>query len=305
MADYKLSYTGDQTEEALGKAMKAVLTEAQNLTEAQQEQVRENIGASVTADNIQAALGYTPVKDVQVAGSSVLVDGVAKVPIAQSDAPGVVSILNPQDSGIWNDNGSLKVSYATDAEISSRTGTRNAITCANMDYAVKAAMCDGKGAAWTAAQQAVARDRMGVDKQYELIETITISAGTRSIERNLEPNGTTYNFRKMYVNIITPQAEENGIIYSLFNNIFIGLSNNCIISQQPEGGIAQIYAHVANGFLDGYGIGGANQGTSASPARYITQANVPSGISAINSMRILASVNIPINSNIAIYGVRA
>ncbi len=37
MADYKLSYTGNQTDEALGKAMKAVLTEAQNLTPVQQE----------------------------------------------------------------------------------------------------------------------------------------------------------------------------------------------------------------------------------------------------------------------------
>lgn len=117
--------------------------------------------ASVTAENIQAALGYTPVKDVQVAGSSVLDGGVAKVPIAQEDAPGVVSILAAQDSGIWNDNGSLRVSYATDAEISGRTGRRKTIVCANMDYAVKAAMCDGKGAAWTNSERLAALARMG------------------------------------------------------------------------------------------------------------------------------------------------
>lgn len=117
--------------------------------------------ASVTAENIQSALGYTPVKDVQVAGSSVLNGGVAKVPIAQEDAPGVVSILSTQDSGIWNDNGSLKISYATDAEISGRLGNRKAIVCANMDYAMKAALCDGKGAAWTENEQKAARERMG------------------------------------------------------------------------------------------------------------------------------------------------
>lgn len=117
--------------------------------------------ASVTVENIQSALGYTPVKDVQVAGSSVLDGGVAKVPIAQVDAPGVVSIPSPQDSGIWNDNGSLKISYATDAEISGRLGKRKAIVCANMDYAMKAALCDGKGAAWTEAEQKAARERMG------------------------------------------------------------------------------------------------------------------------------------------------
>ena len=117
--------------------------------------------ASVTAENIRSALGYAPVSDVQVAGVSVLADGVANVPIAQGTAPGVVRVLDVRDSGIWNDNGSLKISYATDAEISSRLGIRKAIVCANMDYAVKAAMCDGKGAAWTAAEKKAARDRMG------------------------------------------------------------------------------------------------------------------------------------------------
>lgn len=140
--------------------------------------------ASVTAENIQSALGYTPVKDVQIAGSSVLDGGVAKVPIAQTDAPGVVSVPVPQDSGIWNDNGSLKVSYATDAEISGRTGRRKAIVCANMDYAVKSAMCDGKGAAWTSAEQKAARERMGIDKPYELIEEIVLNESVSQVVRD-------------------------------------------------------------------------------------------------------------------------
>lgn len=101
------------------------------------------------------------VQDVQVAGVSALKDGVANIPIATADAPGVVSVLTPQDSGIWNDNGSLKISYATEAEISGRTGNRKAIVCSNLDYAVKAAMCDGKSAAWTANEQKAARERMG------------------------------------------------------------------------------------------------------------------------------------------------
>ena len=140
--------------------------------------------ASVTAENIQSALGYTPVKDVQIAGSSVLDGGVAKVPIAQTDAPGVVSVPIPQDSGIWNNNGSLRISYATDAEISDRTGIRKAIVCANMDYAVKAAMCDGKGAAWTSAEQKAARERMGIDKAYELIEEIVLNESVSQVVRD-------------------------------------------------------------------------------------------------------------------------
>lgn len=77
MADYKLSYTGDQTNEALGKAMKAVLTEAQNLTPVQQEQVRKNIDsdASVTKENFVNALGYVPDNAVWKAQSSTAVLG--------------------------------------------------------------------------------------------------------------------------------------------------------------------------------------------------------------------------------------
>ena len=133
--------------------------------------------AEVTAENIQSALGYAPVKDVQVAGNSVLDGGVANVPVAQENAPGVVSVLTPQDSGIWNDNGSLKVSYATNAEISSRTGTRKAIVCANMDYAVKAAMCDGKGAAWTDVERLAALLRLGCTVDNDRIVRWTAQTG--------------------------------------------------------------------------------------------------------------------------------
>lgn len=269
--------------------------------------IREKGGAEggLTPEAMPSAIRSIPsVQDVQVAGVSVLKDGVANVPIATADAPGVVSIVSPHDSGIWNDKGNLKISYATDTEISGRSGNRKAIVCANMDYAVKAAMCDGKGAAWTAAQQAAARERMGIDKPYELIETITISEETRSLERNLEPDGTAYNFRKMYVNIITPQAKEAGFLYSYFNNILVGSSMKSILND-PKGGIAQIYAHVADGFLDGYGVGAVNSGASSYLGRYVTSLNVPSGISAISSMQIWATVDIPINTNIKIYGRRA
>lgn len=137
--------------------------------------------ANVTAENIEAALGYAPVKDVQVAGNSVLADGVANVPIASETTPGVVSVGSPADSGIWNYNGNLKISYATDSEISTRYGYRKAIVCSNMDYAVKSAMCDGKGAAWTSAEQKAARERMGIPGGYELIEEITIAEGNVSV----------------------------------------------------------------------------------------------------------------------------
>lgn len=146
---------------------------------------------------------------------------------------------------------------------------------------------------------------MGVDKEYELIEEITLTENVTQINRNAEPNGTPYHFKKMYVNIITPQAEKNGSIYLIFNKTLIGIAMDCIMSTWPDGGIAQIYANVVDGFLDGYGVGARNVSTSSNLVRYVTPNNTPSGIAAIDSMKILATVNLPINTNIKIYGVRA
>lgn len=153
--------------------------------------------AEVTAENIQSALGYAPVKDVQVDGSSVLDGGVANVPISSATKPGVIRIGSPEDSGMYVDRyGNCYISYATNPEIDSRAAQRKTIICSNLDYAVKAAMCDGKGAAWTADEQKAARGRMGLDKPYELIEEITIGEdGVSVVERNI-------NLTRMYLTII-------------------------------------------------------------------------------------------------------
>lgn len=226
----------------------------------------------------------------------------ANVPIATKTVNGV---MRPDFYGVGvSATGILYVQNTSNINITNRVSSAP-LTAYNLDYAVKAAMCDGKGAAWTSDEQKAARERMGVDKAYELIEEIILTEKVTQISRNAEPNGTAYHFRKMYVNIVTPQAEENGSIYSIFNNTLIGLAFNSIKSQSSEGGIAQIYAHVANGFLDGYGVGAPNVSTSANLIRYVTRSNTPSGIAAIDSVKILGTVGIPINTNIKIYGVRA
>lgn len=139
--------------------------------------------ASVTAENIQSALGYTPVKDVQMDGKSLVQDRVAKVPIAGYNRLGVVK-LDPAGFAAASVDGMLSLVPPTDAQISTHTHTQRPITPSCMDYAVKAAMCDGKGAAWTAAEQKAARERMGIDKPYELIEEITLTEGVKQIERH-------------------------------------------------------------------------------------------------------------------------
>ena len=55
---------------------------------------------------------------------------------------------------------------------------------------------------WTAEEQAAARERIGLEKHYELIDTIKIDADDiTEIIRDVEPDGTPYNFESILINI--------------------------------------------------------------------------------------------------------
>lgn len=145
--------------------------------------------------------GMLPVKDVQVAGNSVLVDGVANVPIASETKEGVIKApLADGTSGIQLDNDNRPCVFAaSEADITARQTLYRPLVPARMDYAVKAAMCDGKGAAWTADEQKAAQERMGIDKPYELIEEITLTEKVMYINRKAELDGTSYAFEAVAV----------------------------------------------------------------------------------------------------------
>ena len=174
----------------------------------QGEPGKDGSDANVTAQNIEAALGYVPVKDVQVAGTSVMTDGVANVPIANKGGLGVSSVdaysIGTTDAGV------LFLYSSRKGDINARSANI-AVTPYNLDYAVKAAMCDGKGAAWTADEQKAARERMGVDKEYELIEEITLTEKVTRIIRTDEPDGTAYAFERVVIKINRTGTSEGGV----------------------------------------------------------------------------------------------
>lgn len=114
---------------------------------------------------------FVKVTDVQVNGTSVVTDGVANVPIAGVDTHGVLRAGNYNYGTIVNDAGDLFIMPSMNADIDRRqagngyaanVNNRCPIVPSHLDYAVKAAMTDGKGAAWTATEQAAARERIGV-----------------------------------------------------------------------------------------------------------------------------------------------
>lgn len=116
------------------------------------------------------------VQDVKVNGESIVAgdNGVADLPLATNTKLGLVTSAG-SNYGIGISGGLASLNLAAQNEIDART-TRNVISPQNIDYAVKAAMCDGKGEAWTAEEQAAARERMAVENgaDFELLVDATL-----------------------------------------------------------------------------------------------------------------------------------
>ena len=259
--------------------------------------------ATVTAENIQSALGYAPVKDVQVAGSSVLEDGVANVPIATKTVNGV---MRPDFYGVGvSATGILYVQNTSNINITNRVSSAP-LTAYNLDYAVKAAMCDGKGAAWTSAEQAAARSRMGLDKSYELIEEIVLEEEA-TVLRGTEPGGAAYNFSAMALKVKFPAVDKSGNIPINFRLGTLSYINSYFISPYDKNASKYGFCRC---WLDGtvYRIGWwtcvHNTGEFA---YYYENPLVQNKYFASNGTITSVSIGtpIPVGTKIEIYGVRA
>lgn len=103
--------------------------------------------------------------DVRISGTSITKDGVANIPIAYpANSLGLMKTQTNMNYGIQcNSSGLIYLSKASNDDLSSRINNYAPITATNYDYAVKAAMCDGKGAAWTSNEKNAAKKRLGID----------------------------------------------------------------------------------------------------------------------------------------------
>jgi len=139
-----------------------------------------------TSDDSAANKAYVDekakVSDVKVAGTSVVADGNANIPnvLALGD-DGKLRVVNAPDKTKWtgplgvDNTGLLTMAGPNNIVINNRTASSiQLLNCAYLDYAVKAAMCDGKGAAWTDTEKAAARERMGI-KDYKLLATLNFT----------------------------------------------------------------------------------------------------------------------------------
>lgn len=261
--------------------------------------------ASVTSDNIKTALGYTPVKDVQLNGESLVQDSMATIPLVGYNRLGAVQ-LDPAGFAAASVEGKLALVPPTDAQISTHTYTQRPITPSCMDYAVTAAMTDGKGPAWTATEQKAARERMGIDKAYELIEEIVLSEDTGSLVRTTTPAGTSYNYSAIQIWIVGTNASgsnkfvrfgASSTTYSVVDGAISGVEKNYYTYCKIE---------IKNQMVDAIANGGPGyQGPVSRKYEAIPlhKAGWPEG--TITDIRIACSELITAGTKITIYGVRA
>lgn len=150
--------------------------------------------------------------DVRINGESIVQDGVAEIPISSHDTLGLVYTDNSAGgytTGLMNQQGRLKVNTAGIDDVNKRR-LRKEIDCSNFDYAVKAAMCDGKGAAWTAEEQAAARERMGTYRRdYRLIADITLEQESSRLIVEKDADGKDISLRKAKIFVFSPVPREN------------------------------------------------------------------------------------------------
>lgn len=151
--------------------------------------------------------------DVRINGTSITANGVADIPLAKYNTPGVLGVGTGLLLAI---PGTASIRDPETSDVNGRN-RKQAVTCYKLDYAVKAAMCDGKGAVWTAAEQAAARERIGLGGDFELIEDITL-AEDALIVRTATPSGKQYAFSKILVDFIVPSQSVKQTYYARFDN---------------------------------------------------------------------------------------
>ena len=150
--------------------------------------------------------------DVRINGESIVRDGTAEIPLCtKTKEAGLISIdTYPSNGGLHranNETGLIRIASATNNQIDERRNQFCPIVPKTIDYAVKAAMCDGKGAAWTSDEQAAARERIGIT-DFKNVVSATLEEESL-INITLDKDGNTFDYDETYIRLIIPKTLEN------------------------------------------------------------------------------------------------
>lgn len=158
--------------------------------------------------------------DVQIKGKSIVTDGIAEIPIANRD--NVFGVVKTVPYEFWgtgvgasSNDGQLRLYPASNGNIDARQKINvSPISVNNLDYAVKAAMCDGKGAAWTEEEQASARERIGIPTDWQLVDDITIEKAVVKIA--IDTDYSQYN--EIMIQTMLQPNENNVLVKVISSN---------------------------------------------------------------------------------------
>ena len=142
------------------------------------------------------------------------------------------------------------------------------------------------------------------EKQFELIDTITVTEeNTAKIDKSGEPDGTAYNFEKIYVELALEASDAaHPIVVSVNSNKAISYASNGINTTKRY---ICAYGLIINGLLIPFSSIPAS--ATASHINLTTKANAHIGVNSITSVTVKTGEDttyIPVGSVIKIYAVR-
>lgn len=254
--------------------------------------------------------------DVQIDGKSIVQDGVAEIPLANRD--NVLGVIKTIPYEFWGTGvgtngttGQLQLYPASEKNIDARQKINvSPISVKNLDYAVKAAMCDGKGAAWTADEQAAARERMGLNAT--LISKIVIEEEVSVIKLF---NDQEHPLREYFIYMVSPiatavsayiqrvlvNADKNNKIFGKTIIMYNIAATDTATTAYARGCLENNH-EIVNFIVTKYNTGNAQLSVN-SEGQYKENLEKAIGFSELN----IAATNdtkIPIGTTIELYGMR-
>lgn len=171
------------------------------------------------------------INDVTINGASIVSEGVADIPIATVNQAGVGIANQYYGVEVKEHDKIFRIVSAKNSEIDVRINDFKPITSYNLDYAVKVALSDGKGAEWTTEEKASARNRMGLE--WKLLGDVTVTEdGVTEIEIPIDnPNYNEYQFYVYVADRKTATAQNmnigfNGITSTSYTLTYVGVGTN-------------------------------------------------------------------------------
>ena len=207
VVDATLTQSGQAADaKATGEALACKLTEpSEGLAVGRYFRIASLDAGHAVLEAVDAA--QVGVQDVRVAGASIVEDGVANVKLYANS-------FGVNAAGIYLRN-------ANNAQINARSSNVS-VSCNNIDYSVKVAMCDGKGATWSEAEQIAARERLGIEQGTYATDTIVLDEETKAVRVDLS-------------SILSDQDDITDVYVLIESNKVIALGNGHITSDRTKG----------------------------------------------------------------------